>query len=204
VSIVYADGLPVVFLDEGNNNVEFIVSNKYFMDLNNLNIVTDTSNLPVWIDIQLNKTDITVFKGEKSGSKIDLNFRVENAPSNAETIVPLILQDDKGNRWDFSVKICANSTLPLMNFLENNFPNPFNPSTTINYYLKDNVHTKLVIYNTLGQKVRTLVDEQKAAGFYSVKWDGKNENGQMVSSGVYFYKFKAGNFVKTQKMMLLE
>ncbi|MGD8414479.1 MAG: T9SS type A sorting domain-containing protein, partial [Candidatus Latescibacterota bacterium] len=86
-----------------------------------------------------------------------------------------------------------------------NRPNPFNPTTTIEYTVREQGPVKLQIYNVAGQLVRTLVDEVQAPGkVHSVVWDGRSNAGQTVSSGVYFYKFVAGDFVRTKKMVLLK
>jgi len=98
----------------------------------------------------------------------------------------------------------AIAELPHVFELFQNLPNPFNPVTTISYSLKENIHTKLIIYNSLGQQVRTLVDSQKNAGVYSIKWDGKDDFGSPVSSGVYVYTLHAGGFAKTMKMLLVQ
>ncbi|MFQ5584916.1 MAG: choice-of-anchor D domain-containing protein, partial [Calditrichia bacterium] len=85
-----------------------------------------------------------------------------------------------------------------------NYPNPFNPTTTIKYQLPQSSDVKLVIYNVLGQAVRTLLNRQVEAGYHSVVWDGRNEAGQQVSSGIYIYRFSAGDFSKIQKMILMK
>ncbi|RMF56308.1 MAG: T9SS C-terminal target domain-containing protein, partial [Calditrichaeota bacterium] len=87
--------------------------------------------------------------------------------------------------------------------LEQNYPNPFNPSTTIRYALKENTHVALKIYNLLGQLVRTLADEKQNAGHREVKWDGRNDRGVKVASGIYLYRIEAGNFRQSRKMILL-
>ena len=89
-------------------------------------------------------------------------------------------------------------------FLHQNYPNPFNPATTINYSLKENSKVSLNIYNIKGQKVKQLVNDQLSAGQHSVVWNGKDDNGKSVSSGIYFYKLKTGNFEKARKMMLIK
>ncbi len=93
---------------------------------------------------------------------------------------------------------------PVQSQLSPNYPNPFNPSTTIQYELKQASKVTLKIYNLLGQEVRTLVNAQKLSGSHSVIWDGKNNHGQRVTSGVYFYRLQAGDFVKTRKMVLVK
>lgn len=95
---------------------------------------------------------------------------------------------------------------PTVFSLEQNYPNPFNPETQIRYVLPQATHVKLVLYNVLGQEVRTLVDEDQTPGIKTVRWDGKDENGKDVASGVYFYKIQAGNgkFSDVKKMVILK
>lgn len=88
--------------------------------------------------------------------------------------------------------------------LSQNHPNPFNPETTIKYALKEDSRVELTIYNILGEKVRTLVDEQQPAGYKSVLWDGRNEHGVAVPSGIYIYRIRAGDFIKAHRMVLLK
>ncbi len=89
--------------------------------------------------------------------------------------------------------------------LDQNYPNPFNPSTTIGYQLPDdNTHVRLVIYSINGQAVKTLVDANENAGVYRVVWDGTNNSGTQVSSGVYFYRIAAGKYVQVKKLLLLK
>jgi hypothetical protein len=88
--------------------------------------------------------------------------------------------------------------------LEANFPNPFNPTTTINYKLNTTGNVKLTVYNMLGKEVKTLVNQDKTAGSYSVQWDGTNNGGAKVSSGVYFYRLEMGNQAKMHKMLLVK
>ena len=87
--------------------------------------------------------------------------------------------------------------------LEHNYPNPFNPSTTIEYQLKTSASVRLTVYNLLGQKVRTLVNTRQIAGRHQAVWDGCDESGRPVSSGVYYYRLQAGAKMQTKKMMLL-
>ena len=88
--------------------------------------------------------------------------------------------------------------------LKNNYPNPFNPETIIEYLVPKNGQVNLVIYNMLGQKVRTLVNEVKTAGTYQVFWNGRNEDGTALSSGVYFYQLQGENALITKKMTLIK
>ncbi len=98
----------------------------------------------------------------------------------------------------------AEEKLPAEFSLSNNYPNPFNPETKIDYSIVKVCRVKLEIFNILGQKIRTLVDEDQSLGNKSTNWDGRNENGEQVTSGVYFYRLQAGDYSQTKKMVLLK
>ena len=96
-------------------------------------------------------------------------------------------------------------TRPDVYALQNNYPNPFNPETTIKYQLPEAGEVTLEIYNMLGQVVNTLVNDYQTAGRYVIQWDATNNNGQSLSSGVYFYRISAGEeFHSIKKMLLLK
>ena len=95
-------------------------------------------------------------------------------------------------------------TLPEVYALGFNYPNPFNPETTIKYALPQASDVKLVVYNSIGQVVRTLVNERQSIGRYAFTWDATNDRGQAVSSGIYLYRLQAGEFAKVRKMLLLK
>ena len=88
-------------------------------------------------------------------------------------------------------------------YLLQNVPNPFNPETSIAYELPEAVQVKLAIFNLVGQKVRGLVEEFKTAGRYDVRWNGKDDFGRDVGSGVYFYNLEAGAYSTTRRMLLI-
>ena len=96
--------------------------------------------------------------------------------------------------------------IPTTFALSQNYPNPFNPTTQIKYDLPEQSTVSLKIYNILGQEVMTLANGEQAPGFYSVTWEGRNNFGSQVSSGVYFYRFEAkgtsGQTFSTLKKML--
>jgi len=94
---------------------------------------------------------------------------------------------------------------PTQYALEQNYPNPFNPSTTISYQVpEDGEHVRLEIYNVVGQKVRELVNTVQNAGEYTVRWDGLNDRGSRVASGVYIYRMSSGTFNSVKKMLLVK
>jgi len=102
------------------------------------------------------------------------------------------------------VKEVNSPTKPTVFSLAQNYPNPFNPKTMIRFSLPKDSWVKLEVYNILGQKVKTLVDEKLAAGVKEVEWDGKDSKGLEVASGIYFYKIKADDFSKVKKMVMLK
>ncbi len=95
------------------------------------------------------------------------------------------------------------ATVPETFSLEQNYPNPFNPETTISFHVPSKSFVSIKIYNMLGQEIQTLVNSEFGAGFQTVHWNAQDRNGNNVSSGVYFYRIKAGNFRKVMKMTLV-
>ena len=85
-----------------------------------------------------------------------------------------------------------------------NHPNPFNPETEISYYLSQGCEVKLTIYNILGRRVKTLFEGHQNAGMKTLVWDGKDDQGKQLSSGIYFYRLQAGEFIQTRKMSLIK
>jgi len=96
------------------------------------------------------------------------------------------------------------SAVPKEFAISQNYPNPFNPSTIIDYALPKSSLVTIKIYNILGQEVKTLLNTQSPAGYYSVQWNGENNFGQHVSSGIYIYRVVAGQYIKTMKMVMLK
>lgn len=88
--------------------------------------------------------------------------------------------------------------------LKQNFPNPFNPDTKIVYDLSQGANVRLEVYNLLGERIATLVDQHQGIGRYDVIWDGKNDLGEKVPTGVYLYRLQARDFVETEKMILVK
>lgn len=122
-----------------------------------------------------------------------------------------------GFGWDYRFKVDSSvgvggydphsTTRPNSFTLSQNYPNPFNPKTDIRYQIPDyksSLHTVLKIYNILGQEVRTLIDEEKEPGYYTVTWNGRDSNGTQVPCGVYFYRLTAGDFTATRRMVLIK
>ena len=102
-----------------------------------------------------------------------------------------------------SIETSSNST-PRKFCLMQNYPNPFNPSTTIQYQLPKNGMVILEVYNHIGQRVVTLVNQNQTAGIHQQFWDGRNDMGKIVPTGVYFYQLRSGDFSATRKMLLMQ
>ncbi|HOP07508.1 MAG TPA: T9SS type A sorting domain-containing protein [candidate division Zixibacteria bacterium] len=98
----------------------------------------------------------------------------------------------------------AAPALPTSLTLYGNYPNPFNPTTTISYYLPEAGQVTVEIFNLLGQRVATPVDQSLPAGYHAVEWNGRDQSGAMVASGIYLYRLSSGSEIKTGRMMLLK
>jgi len=92
--------------------------------------------------------------------------------------------------------------VPMVTKLYNAFPNPFNPNTNIRYSLKEVGKVKIEIYNMKGQKIKTFNQEHNSPGYYQVSWDGRDENGRSVASGIYLYRLTTANYTSAKKMVL--
>ena len=198
-----ADELPIIQLNEGLNEISISIINNWDRDISRLSLYVNSKKLPEWLSVLDSEKAIDIRQGAQGQSMLILKLFMKHAPFNGITEFPVILKDISGNRWSFQIKISTGSQLPKEYALYENYPNPFNPTTTIKYSIKENIWVKLIIYNVMGQVVRTLVDETKPSGVYMVKWDGRNENSEMVSSGVYFYRLEAGKFIDTNRMMFV-
>ena len=118
----------------------------------------------------------------------------------AETVYTYTVADANGATASLLLQ-----TLPTAFSLADNFPNPFNPTTTIQYALPQAADVELTVYNIVGQPIRTLVAEHQSAGRYAVEWDATNDSGHSLSSGMYFYRLEAGGeFLDFKKMLLIK
>lgn len=153
--------------------------------------------MPVYRDDPF--TDIT--EGAKPGDQISIFFNELELPVK-------VTWGNFGDVIDLGAIITSVvgelRNIPKAYDLAHNFPNPFNPETSIKFQLPKDGYVSLDIYNMLGQRVRTLVAEEKKAGYYQVVWDGRDQHGIVVANGIYLYRLKAGNYEKTRKMVMLK
>jgi len=114
------------------------------------------------------------------------------------------------NSMDDCIEACFLASNDVINQLPhafnlyNNYPNPFNPVTTLRYDLPEDALVNITIYDIMGRIVRTLINSQQNAGFKSIQWNATNDAGSPLSAGLYLYKIQADNFVQTRKMVLLK
>ena len=94
--------------------------------------------------------------------------------------------------------------IPNQFALHQNFPNPFNPTTTIRYDLPNEEDVSIVIFDVVGRKIRSLISQNQSAGYHRIQWDAKNDLGEPVSAGMYIYILHAGDHRSVKKMVLLK
>jgi hypothetical protein len=111
------------------------------------------------------------------------------------------VSDGHGSRTLFETEAVSTPRLPLT--LSQNVPNPFNPSTTIRYYLPERCRVKIAVYDVSGRTIASLADRDQPAGHYSLEWNGRDNLGKPVSSGIYFCRLQAGKEMRSRKMVLL-
>lgn len=178
--------LPASSVVQGWNYVTFtndvtITDGQFYVAITNV----PNSNL-IGLDTSTNGNTFT-----KAGDNADWT-PLAGGELMARAIVEIITNND-------------DSTVPVLSTkLGGNYPNPFNPETTISYSLKDRQDVKIEIYNVRGQLVRTLINETQAAGDHKVIWTGVDNNNRPVSSGLYYYKMTAGKYSSSKKMILMK
>jgi hypothetical protein len=123
---------------------------------------------------------------------------------NGVRVYPDLQWSSDGARVRLSRLTADSRGLPQEYELAQNYPNPFNPGTMLAFDVPVDGHVNLSVFNVLGQRVRTLTDRDYVAGRYELEWNGRDDNGKLVASGVYFYRLTAGESVLTKKMMLLK
>ncbi|MCK4694799.1 MAG: T9SS type A sorting domain-containing protein, partial [Candidatus Cloacimonetes bacterium] len=171
-----------------------------------ITLVESTAPIIGWLSAS--PTFATVNPGSSMGIEITFDATVlevgnyetsiiisSNDPDTPEVVVPVSLNV-------LSTGIVDNIS-PLITKLESNYPNPFNPTTTINFSLEEPCNVTLDIFNIKGQKVKTLADSKFEKGIYELTWDSTNSNGIAVSSGIYLYEFKINGKSESVKKMLL-
>lgn len=195
--VILGGGPPIPGYIEGNislyggtGNVEEVIVNAGGITTNpdasgnyTMEVIPGTYNVTASLEGYVSQTieDVEVLEGATTG---DIDF---------------VLEPEVGN---------DNVLIPVRTELTGNFPNPFNPTTTVKYTLHEDSRINLEIFNIKGQKIKTLADGNQSAGYHTIVWDGKDNNGRTSASGLYFYKMvsegNSGRYTSTKKMLLLK
>ncbi|MCH8836507.1 MAG: T9SS type A sorting domain-containing protein, partial [Candidatus Marinimicrobia bacterium] len=169
--------------------------------------VTDSDNHQMFTLYQADTTDaittgfVAMAVGDYDGdgdTHLDIVFVTGNGNEGAAPGIFLVEFDATG------LAVAASGSTPEAFSLHQNYPNPFNPVTRIVYDIHEAGDVRLVVYNILGQEVRTLLNGQKSTGRHEALWDGKDHDGKSMTSGVYFYSLESAGFRETRKMLLLK
>jgi hypothetical protein len=144
------------------------------------------------------------FVAGSGNSNSPKNYSFTDSPSGGTTFSYRLKQIDVGGSYKYYDPITVNLAASNEPQLLQNSPNPFNPSTTIKFYIPNTSDVSIKIYDILGREVNTLINQQTTAGYHIVYWNGKNRRGENVSSGIYLYRLTAGSFSETKKMNLLK
>ena len=148
---------------------------------------------------ELKLSMITLTPISETKDIIRLRFKVKKEPKGAmPEFTSFVINEEE-------IDVEGMSKIPKVFALHQNYPNPFNPVTTIKFDLPKASAVTLKVYNILGQEIRTIIDERKDAGYYSVKWDGTNNFGLKVASAMYIYRIKTdAGYIKAKKMIFLK
>jgi len=193
--------------------------------------ITASDSLPLSVLIEWNSVTngnyYRVYRSQTSnGTKTGLNnwaseLSYIDSPPYADTVyyywVKVAVDDTGGRASDYggpASGYCVNpptdisddeiALLPTEFSISQNYPNPFNPKTRIAFDLPERSHVRLTVYNVLGQVVNVLMDCEMSAGYHTIEWDGKNRDGNCISTGVYLYRIEADGFMASKKMLLLK
>ena len=144
------------------------------------------------------------FVAGSGNSNSTKNYSFTDKPSGGTSFSYKLKQIDVDGSFQYYDPVTVSLAVSSAPQLLQNSPNPFNPSTTIKFYIPNASDVSIKIYDIMGREVTTLINQQATAGYHNVYWNGKNSRGENVASGVYLYRLTAGNFSETKKMNLLK
>jgi hypothetical protein len=162
-----------------------------------LNWAFEVNGQAISFNYNENTDTLTIYASDTTGNfYLFATLTDDSGASDKDTIVVHV---DNPSAVDNGI-----NEIPNKFTLYQNYPNPFNPETTIKYHLPKTSIVDISIFNTAGQKVKTLVSGIQQSNCYEVKWNGTNETGQRAASGIYIYRIRAGEFIKVRKMIMLK
>lgn len=205
-AFVSSEELPSIKLKAGDNEIRVKINNKSGLDLKSICIETNQENLPEGLSVTTDAQCLEVPANSQSKTSLKLNLHVSEEIDEGIYKIPIVIKDKANRTWNVTLTEDYEIEKADKYELHQNYPNPFNTHTQIRYKsaAEQEAETKLIIYDALGRRICTLVDIKQPHGTYQVSWDGKDERGAEVSSGIYFYKLTADSFVKMNKMMFLK
>ena len=167
---------------------------------------------PEWSDLTILTATEVDPNGGDIGSSVILNAHNEGTTTGTTFLVAgaggvSLLAEWYDSVWTVgseSFSLDNDAVSPYLYSLKDNYPNPFNPSTTIEYSVAEMSDVNISVYDASGRLVKNLVSSQHVPENYQVSWNGTNESGTSVAAGMYFYKINAGSFVETKKMLLIK
>lgn len=178
------------------NKLVYTVTNKTFHTMYKLGVFVES--FPDWIQFDHNTFMIDSLK---TGTSCEAEFWFDAKSGKSGETGKVIIGLMDNNR-----KIISKKALTICAVLQSNesklyppYPNPANPSTMVRFSLKEQAEVKIMVFNILGQEVKTLVDKPFSAGLWEIPWQGKNSYGQQVASGMYIIKLKATGETRTQE-----
>jgi len=158
-------------------------------------------------------TNITHYRvyrnGEQVGQVTTMFYVDMNVPAGTHTYHATALYNEEfesepSNEVEIDMVDADDTIVPTVTELRGNYPNPFNPETTIAFSLKNASHVTIEIFNIKGEKVRTLVDKELHAAYHNIVWDGRDNRGRLVSSGIFFYRMKTDEYNNVRKMIMMK
>jgi hypothetical protein len=168
---------------------------------------TEIAPLSIFLKLEITADSIFVYPLDSKGKESNFSVLYPSQPG----IFSLFIDQNISKTLWFGIERFSkfseaqDNQATIMNYdLEQNYPNPFNGHTTFKYVLPKESTVSFVIYDILGRRIKFLLNQKIASGTYNISWDGKNENGKEVVSGIYFANFVSDNFISTKKMIMLK
>ena len=198
-------GTPVVSFGTPSDSTHYAAPANLEVTVNASDPGGSISNVKLYInDVFVRQENIAAYEWHNDAALQNLQDGIY--------VLKAVATDNTGKEGSATITVFVGNTdiensvdlIPERTQLAQNYPNPFNPETTIPYQLAKPTYVKLIIYNFLGQRVATLVDEQQSAGFYSIIWNSKDYKGCRVSSGIYVYRLETSGTVQMKKFSLLQ
>ncbi len=188
--------------DTRGNQIELTVANESVASsIDSIGVHLETTR--PWLDFASTVQGIPVIGANREGT-VTFTFAIDrSAPVNKKDTLEFNVRDKNGSTW--TKPIIVQYAGPTTFALDQNFPNPFNPTTTIQYQLPTDSRVSVKVYDVLGREVTALVNEDRPAGYHDVRWDASN-----IASGVYFYRIEARplnnsqSFLQVKKLMVVK